>query len=82
MVNQNLSLHTPRNVIQNGLLAFTLTFTHLDVVVGVEPDTAGVQTEGPSSLHLKIKIDCIKQNYKIKLFYSWDPQDDKSEQYY
>ena len=30
MVIQMLSLHTPRNVIHDGSLAYTLTFTHLD----------------------------------------------------
>jgi hypothetical protein len=30
MIIQNLSLHTPRNVIDDVSLAYTQTFTHLD----------------------------------------------------
>jgi hypothetical protein len=32
-------------------------------MVGVKPESAGVQTVEPSSLHLNIKMDFIKQNY-------------------
>uniref|UniRef100_A0AAZ3Q2S9 Phosphatase and actin regulator n=1 Tax=Oncorhynchus tshawytscha TaxID=74940 RepID=A0AAZ3Q2S9_ONCTS len=43
-------LRTPRNVLHNGSSAYTLTLTHLEgwSEVGVEPETAGVQT--PSSM--------------------------------
>ena len=49
MVIQNVSLHTPRKIIHDGSLAYTLTFAHLDGQVGVEPETAGVHTVEPSS---------------------------------
>ena len=51
MVTQNVSLHTPRNVIHARSLAYTPIFTHLDAGdgVSVEPETAGVQNVEPSS---------------------------------
>jgi hypothetical protein len=57
------SLHTPRNDIHDGSLAYTLTVTHLDGGVGMEPETAVGSNGRPQFLHLNIEMDFIKQNY-------------------
>ena len=46
MVIQHLSLHTPRNVIHDGSLAYKSRWPGR---VGVEQETAGVETVEPSS---------------------------------
>jgi hypothetical protein len=63
MVIQHLSLHTPRNVILDGSLAYNFHISRWPGGVGVEPETAGVQNCRTQYLHFNIKMDFIKQNY-------------------
>ena len=85
MVIQNVSFHTPRNVIHDGSLAYTLTFTHLDGqawwVWRQRQPGFKLQHPVPTFEYKTYKTsNFIKQNYAT--FYLWDPQDDKSEQDY